>query len=155
MKKQVLILAILVISPFVSWAQGSVSDEIVLIQSAFGMEKRALVEDYMGLAKTSQFWMVYESYEAERRVLIKQRILTINDYLESFESLTDSDANRIARAIIANNVSIANLQKRYHKRFNKVVSPTETAKFMQLDSFIQNTVLLAMAESLPFIGDKK
>ncbi|UJP63816.1 hypothetical protein [Mongoliitalea daihaiensis] len=155
MKNQVLILFVLLVSPFFSWAQGSVADEIILIQSAFGMEKRALVEDYMGFPKTSQFWMVYESYEGERRALIKQRILTINDYLESFETLSDADADRIAKAIIANNVSIANLQKRYHKRFNKVVSPTETAKFMQLDSFIQNTVLLAIAESLPFIGEKK
>jgi hypothetical protein len=34
------------------------------------------------------------------------------------------------------------------------VYPIETAKFLQLDSFIQNTILLAIAESLPFTGEK-
>ncbi|MGY6523157.1 MAG: hypothetical protein ACXIUD_15600 [Mongoliitalea sp.] len=153
MKINLLLVAALLLSPALLWAQ-SIDDEISLIQSAFGMERRALIEEYMGYDRNDQFWSVYNAYETERRELIKQRIKTINDYLENFESLTDAQADAIAKSIIRNNASIAALHKKYQKRFNKVVSPTETAKFLQLDSFIQNTILLAIAESLPFIGEK-
>lgn len=153
MKIKSILFFALFFTPVLVWAQ-SIDDEIILIQSAFGMEKRALVEEYMGFDRGAQFWMVYDKYETERRLIIRERIKTINDYLENFDALDDGEADRITKAIIKNNAAINSLHKKYHKQFNKVVSPTETAKFLQLDSFIQNTILLAIAESLPFIGEK-
>jgi hypothetical protein len=153
MKIRLILIAALFLSPVFLWAQ-SINDEISLIQSAFGMERRTLIEEYMGYDKNSQFWTVYNNYESERRALIRERIKTINDYLEKFDSLTDADADAITKSIIRNNAAITALHKKYQKQFNKVVSPIETAKFLQLDSYIQNTILLTMAESLPFIGEK-
>ncbi len=153
MKIRLILIAALFLSPVFLWAQ-SINDEISLIQSAFGMERRTLIEEYMGYDKNSQFWTVYNNYESERRALIRERIKTINDYLEKFDSLTDADADAITKSIIHNNAAITALHKKYQKQFNKVVSPIETAKFLQLDSYIQNTILLTMAESLPFIGEK-
>ena len=153
MKIRFILIAALLLSPAFLWAQ-SIDDEITLIQSAFGMEKRALIEEYMGYDRNAQFWTVYDNYENERRALIRNRIKTINDYLEKFDNLNDADANDITKSIIRNNAAINALHKKYHKQFNKVISPIETAKFLQLDTYIQNTILLALAESLPFIGEK-
>ena len=153
MKTRIILIAALLLSPAFLWAQ-SIDDEITLIQSAFGMERRALIEGYMGYDRNAQFWTVYEKYETERRSLIRDRIKTINDYLEKFDNLNDADADAIAKSVIRNNAAIAALHKKYQKQFNKVISPKETAKFLQLDSYIQNTILLAIAESLPFIGER-
>lgn len=153
MKTRFILIAALLLSPAFLHAQ-SIDDEITLIQSAFGMEKRALIEEYMGYDRNAQFWNVYNNYETERRSIIRERIKTINDYLEKFDKLSDSDADAITKSIIRNNAAMAALHRKYHKQFNKVVSPIETAKFLQLDSYIQNTILLAISESLPFIGEK-
>lgn len=154
MKIKFILVAAFLFSPAFLWAQ-SIDDEITLIQTAFGMERRALIEEYMGYDRNAQFWTVYNDYETERRGIIRERIKTINDYLEKFDKLSDAEADAITKSIIRNNASINALHKKYHKRFNKVVSPIETAKFLQLDTYIQNTIILAISESLPFIGEKK
>lgn len=74
MKTKLFALLIFFTFPLVSNAQ-QINDEIKLIQSAFGMEKRAMVEQYMALPAESGFWTIYETYEVERRKLMKERIL--------------------------------------------------------------------------------
>lgn len=130
-----------------------VEDEIALIQSAFGMEKRAMIQEYMDLPNNSPFWSVYEAYEKERRDIMKERILIINEYLENFDNLTDVKADDLALRGIKNNAKLSALQSKHYKNFKKVISPIEAAKFMQIENYIQNTILLAVADELPFIGD--
>ena len=153
MKTKFIILFLFMSIPVMVNAQ-AIKDEIALIQSAFGMEKRSMIEQYMGLPNDSDFWPAYEAYEKERRELMKQRILIINDYLENYANLTDTKADAIALRTIKNNADFASLQGKHFKRLKKAVSPKDAAKFLQLDTYIQNTILLAISESLPFIGEE-
>jgi hypothetical protein len=153
MKTRFIVLFLLVSIPVMVNAQ-TVKDEIALIQSAFGLEKRAMIEEYMGLPNNSAFWPAYEAYEIERRELMKQRILIINEYLENFDTMTDAKADEIALRTIKNNANFASLHGKHFKKIKKAVSAKDAAKFLQLDTYIQNTILLAITESLPFIGEK-
>jgi hypothetical protein len=153
MKTKLLILFLLLSMPVLVNAQ-AIDDEIKLIQTAFGMEKRSMVEEYMAYPSSSPFWATYETYEQERRALMKDRILLVNDYLEKFETMTDADADALAARYIKNHASLSGLQGKYFKSFKKVVSPSEALKFLQLESYIQSTILLAISESLPFLGEK-
>ncbi|MFD2201341.1 hypothetical protein [Shivajiella indica] len=153
MKTKVLILFLFMSMPVLVNAQ-AIDDEIKLIQTAFGMEKRAMIEEYMGLPSTSPFWPAYENYEKERRALMKERIMIINEYLEKFDGLTDADADAIALKAIKNNTSLNALQSKHYKNMKKVISATEAAKFLQIENYIQSTILLAISESLPFLGEK-
>jgi len=152
MKTKIIVFTILMSLPMISMGQ-AINDEIALIQSAFGMEKRTLIEEYMALPKDSPFWPAYEAYEKERRELMKQRIMFINEYLENFDTMTDSKADGIALRVMKNNTSFNSLHRKYYNRIKKALSATEAAKFLQLDTYIQNTILLAISESLPFLGD--
>jgi hypothetical protein len=153
MKTKFIILFLLMSLPAMVNAQ-AIKDEIALIQSAFGLEKRALVEEYMGLPNDSAFWPAYEAYENERRELMKERILIINTYLENYDNLNDVVADELALKTIKNNANFAALHGKHYKRIKKAVSSKDAAKFLQLDTYIQNTILLAISESLPFIGEK-
>ncbi|RPA67231.1 hypothetical protein EF405_17385 [Cyclobacteriaceae bacterium YHN15] len=153
MKTKFIVLFLLMSIPVMVNAQ-AVKDEIALIQSAFGLEKRAMIEEYMGLPNDSAFWPAYEAYEKERRELMKQRILIINEYLENFDTMTDAKADEIALRTIKNNANFAALHGKHFKKIKKTVSPKDAAKFLQLDTYIQNTILLAISESLPFIGEQ-
>jgi hypothetical protein len=153
MKTKLFALLIFFALPLISNAQ-QINDEIKLIQSAFGMEKRALVEQYMALPADSPFWTTYEAYEVERRELMKQRILLINEYLEKLPKLTEVDADQLAIKAMKNNASLTGLSAKHYKKIKKEIGAINAAKFVQLESYIQNTVLLAITESLPFIDEK-
>ncbi|MBL7852351.1 MAG: hypothetical protein JNN04_15715, partial [Cyclobacteriaceae bacterium] len=65
--KKAILLSVFFFGALVLKAQPTV-DEINLIQSAYGMEKRAIVEQYMKLteAEASAFWKIYDEYEVKR-----------------------------------------------------------------------------------------
>jgi hypothetical protein len=153
MKTKLIFAMMLFALPFISNAQ-QINDEIKLIQSAFGMEKRALVEQYMELPADSGFWPVYEAYELERRDLMKARILLINEYLEKLANLSEADANQLALKAMKNNASLVGLTAKHYKKIKGSIGAVNAAKFIQLENYVQNTILLAISESLPFIGEK-
>lgn len=152
MKTKLFLALMLFALPFISNAQ-QINDEIKLIQSAFGMEKRALVEQYMGLPGDSGFWTVYEAYEIERRALMKDRILLIDEYLTKLPTLSETDADMLALKAMKNSASLTGLAAKHYKKIKKEIGAVNAAKFVQLESYVQNTVLLAITESLPFIGE--
>jgi hypothetical protein len=153
MKTKLFALLIFFALPLISNAQ-QINDEIKLIQSAFGMEKRALVEQYMELPADSGFWPVYEAYETERRDLMKQRILIINEYLEKLPNLTEVDADQLALKAMKNSASLTGLASKHYKKVKKEIGAINAAKFVQLENYVQSTILLAITESMPFIGEK-
>lgn len=152
MKSKIVALFVLFALPLICNAQ-QINDEIKLIQSAFGMEKRALVEQYMGLPADSGFWPIYEAYEVERRALMKDRILIINDYLEKLPNLSEADADQLALKAMKNNASLNGLAAKHYKKIKGSIGAVNAAKFVQLENYVQSTILLAISENLPFIGE--
>ncbi|MBK9105356.1 MAG: hypothetical protein IPL92_12510 [Saprospiraceae bacterium] len=65
--KHLLIIAALFISTF-GFAQ-SAQEEVDLIQSLYGMQKKEIVADFIKLegAQKDAFWKLYDAYELERR----------------------------------------------------------------------------------------
>lgn len=145
-------LLIVIFIPYFLYAQ---NDEISLIQSMYGIEKRKIVTDYMQLPEASAtgFWEVYDKYEAERKELGRKRLLLINEYAENYINLTDEKADQIAKDMLANNVQYEKLHQKYYTRFKKVTSPLKAAQFLQLETFLQNEIRSAVQEEIPFIGD--
>lgn len=131
------------------------NDEVTLVQTIWGSEKRQLMIDYMEIpeAQAAGFWRVYEDYEMVRRELAKERFLLIDDYVSNFASLSEEKADELATKMLANSVSDAKLRKQYYTKFRKASSAINAAKFLQLDGYIQNTIRLAVQDELPFIGD--
>ena len=131
------------------------SDEISMIQSLWGMEKRDIVEDYMNLSPPEEaaFWAEYDNYEAARKDLGKQRILIISDYVDNFGSLTNEKATELINKAIENNIGIQKLFQKTFKSMSKVVSPVKAAQFIQLENYFMISIQMDIQEDLPFIGE--
>jgi Spy/CpxP family protein refolding chaperone len=158
MKSKIFALAILMALPIFSMAQSpSLDDEITLIQSAFGMEKQALVRQYMDLpeSRSQAFWNIYQQYEQERRSVARERLKIINEYLENYENLDEAKLDDLAKRRLKVDASRAKLHSKYYKMFKKATNATDAAKFLQLDDYIHSTISLVLLESLPFIGEIK
>ena len=131
------------------------SDDINLVQSLWGMEKKAIVEEYMDLSaeEESLFWTEYDVYETSRKELGKERIAIINAYVENFESLSDEKATELMNKAIANNIAIQKLAKKTFKKLSKLISPVKAAQFIQLENYFIISIQMYLQENLPFIGE--
>src|SRR5689334_15157559 len=75
-------------------------DEVQLIQSAYGINKREIVKEYIRMsdAEAQKFWPVYDAYESERQKLGKDRINILSEYAMSYDTLRDPQADKLAMA---------------------------------------------------------
>lgn len=156
MKSRMTLFFFLLAAPFFSNAQ-SVADEVTLIQSAFGLEKQELVKQAMQLSgeKDAAFWEVYRRYEEERRAISRERLSVINEYMENYNTMTDAQAEALARRTLAADESITKLYKKYFPVFKKATSATDAAKFLQLDRHINTTIRLVISDQLPFLVERE
>ncbi|MEX6686967.1 hypothetical protein QTN47_05655 [Danxiaibacter flavus] len=154
MKKQILLVFVLFVAAQLS-AQSTVDDDMAIIQSVFGKEKKELVGSFMALTgdTATKFWAVYDEYEAERKSLGKERFNVIKDYANQYASLTDEQAAALAKRVMGNDLSYAKMHEKYFKKVEKVVGGKNAAKFFQLESYIQNTIRTNVQNQIPFIGE--
>lgn len=131
------------------------SDDVALVQNLWGMEKRAIVEEYMDLSSGEEtaFWTEYDAYEASRKELGKERFSIISEYVGNFDTLNDEKATELMTKAIANNIAIQKLAKKTFKRMSKSVSPVKAAQFIQLENYFTTTIQMYLQETLPFIGE--
>ena len=133
----------------------SIKNEVQIIQGAYGIEKKQIIEQAMNLSgkEASDFWSIYEDYEDKRKVLGEERLLLIYDYVIAYPSLTDTKASEITSRYFKNDEALARLHKKYYKKVKKVLSPLQAARFAQAEGFLQNIVQIQLESQLPFIGE--
>jgi Spy/CpxP family protein refolding chaperone len=135
------------------------NDEIQMIQSKWGIEKRAIVSDYMKLTpeEATAFWPLYDEYQNEYKELGKERINILIDYANNLATLTNEKADELVTRMKKNNRALDDLQYKYYKKMKKVITPLRAAQFLQLDSYIQTMIKSDVQNNIPFIGelDKK
>jgi hypothetical protein len=135
----------------------SLEDEIQIIHGLYGMEKQKAVEQAMNLstAEAGVFWPLYDRYESERKKLGADRLTIIADYAANYVGLTGQKADDLAQRIFKNDIAFDKLHRKYFKTVKKQIGSLKAAQFMQIESYLQNNVRVAIANQLPFIGEIK
>lgn len=147
-------MGILLLGAVVLKAQPTI-DEINLIQSAYGMEKRAIVEQYMKLtdAEATGFWKVYDEYETKRKEYGKTRVEILVEYAKNYDNLTDEKAAELMKKSISNQMTFTKLGQTYFGKMSKVISSKRAAQFLQLENYLENVIRLKISSEIPFIGE--
>jgi len=153
MKKLILILFLIFIS--ISTFAQPTKDEITYMQSLWGMQKRDIVKEHMKItsADSSAFWSLYEKYEDSRKELGKERINTIVDYAQNYGSLTDVKADELIMKMLANNTKFLDLLNNTYNQMKTSVSPLKAAQFVQLESYLDAVLKIAIQDEIPLIGE--
>lgn len=153
MKKLHIILALIITS--YSFSQSMRKEEIDIIQSVFGKEKKELIHQYISVApeKANEFWKIYDEYETERKTLGQNKIKIINEYATNYETLSNEKADELVKSTLKNNIDYEKLNEKYYIKYKKVIGALQAAKFIQLESFIQLKIKNAIMNSIPFIGE--
>lgn len=130
-------------------------EDIQIVQSVFGKEKKELVQQYMTFApaQNDKFWSLYNEYESKRTKLSNERIAIIQDYAKSYDKLDDATANDLATRTLANDMNMDKLHAQYFKKMSAAVGGVNAAKFFQLESYLQSIIRVNMQDQIPFIGE--
>lgn len=130
-------------------------EDIEIIQSVFGKEKKELVKAYMTIpdAQSTKFWNLYDAYETERKKLGRERISLIEAYANAYEKMDNKKATDLVTKKIAWTNKYTKFQQTYFTKFSSVIGGVQAAKFIQLEDYIENCIRVSIQEEIPFIGE--
>jgi len=152
--KKILIAASLIVSSSFVYAQSN-KEEIDLIQSAFGMEKKALAAEFIkldGPAKDA-FWVIYDEYETKRKELGRKRMELLDKYVASYTTLNDESTDGIIKEIMDMQGQNDKLIETYYAKVKKASGSKAAAQFYQFENYILAKIRAMIMENIPLIGE--
>ncbi len=154
MKKVFILSAAMMITALYVKAQAS-DPELDYIKKAYSKEKKDLVSNYMALdvQEGGKFWPVYSAYEASREKLAHQRYNLMSQYVHSAGHMTPEGADKLAKGILDNNVSLEQLNRDNYNKMKIAIGPIKAAKFLQLETYLQTTWRAYVQDNVPLIGE--
>ena len=144
----------LLLMSFSVFAQSN-KEDIDIIQSEFGKEKKDIVNQYMQVnaQKSDAFWKLYDEYEDKRKAIGRERLHLIEQYANNMDSLSDNKAKQLATSTLANDAKYNSLYQSYFPRFSNIVGGRDAAKLFQLEAYLQTITKLYIMDQIPFIGE--
>jgi hypothetical protein len=130
-------------------------DEMQLVQSIWGMEKRAIITEYMKFteAEIVKFAPIYDEYAKAYQDLGAARLQIINEYATNITTMTNEKADELMQKYLKNNAAIDKLQLAYYNKIKKEISALRAATWMQLEIYMQTMIRAELQSSLPMIGE--
>lgn len=94
-------------------------EETDLYQSVFGMEKKAIVADFIGVESSNPFWGLYDEYETKRKELVRRRLGALVNYVENYDSLENAQYDEVVTDMISLRNKTDKLMDQYYKKIKK------------------------------------
>jgi hypothetical protein len=153
-RKLILTSIVFIVSVFgISLNAQSNKEEVDLIQSIFGMEKKAIVADFLGLENENAFWVLYDEYETTRKDLGKERLVLLYDYAENYDRLNDEKYDQLIDNTISLRKRTDKLMDQYYKKIKKVSGSKIAAQFFQLEAYFLIQIRAAIFDEIPYVGE--
>ncbi len=131
-------------------AQQTTDDAAVLL-ARVQADKKAVVEKALGLtaAEGRKFWPLYDKFQRELEVPHREYALAVRDYAGAEKSMTDANALRLARVVLAANVTEAKMREKHFKEVSKVLPGVKAARYVQIENKIQAVQRYEAAKAIP------
>ncbi|GAB5558305.1 MAG: hypothetical protein SchgKO_25180 [Schleiferiaceae bacterium] len=151
MKKSLLFLLGLAFS--ISGYSQNFKDYLEVQASAIKTEKKAVVTQVMQFseAESEVFWPLYNEFQEKLAVLNKERFDILVLYAENYETMTNELAEELMERNLEMRKDKAALDKKYFKKFAKILDPKRAVKYMQVELDIQLAISGQLAQVLPFV----
>ncbi len=150
--KKIALIVLGIIVYTIGYAQSD-KEEIQIMQNLFGMEKKALVADFIQLDKAQYdaFWALYDQYETERKAMGINRLDLIEQFAENYDNMTDDQAAQLVSQMISQRKKTDKLMDTYYKKIAKATSPIVGMQFMQLEGFVLSAIRTYVLGEVPFV----
>lgn len=138
----------------IAFAQSN-TEEVDLVQSIFGMEKKAFIGEFIQLDgnQADSFWAIYDEYEVKRKELGKARLELLEIYAETYDSMDELTTEALLKDMIALQSSTDKLISSYAKKIKKQVDVKTAAQFFQIEGYVLSKIRTEIMENIPVIGE--
>ena len=129
----------------------SLTSSIEVVRADTQADRVTIITQSMNFSEkdAAAFWPIYRKYEYERSLLDDRRVAVIKSYSDKFPNLTDSDAKSMAQEMFDCEARLAELKKRYFKKFNEVLPALTVTTFFQVEHRLDLLVDMRVESSLP------
>jgi Spy/CpxP family protein refolding chaperone len=133
--------------------QDTTDQDIALLRKDLRSQKKQIVAANLNLTdkEAEQFWPIFEKYTDELMAINNKKYAALKEYAQSYDSLTDQQAEKLTRDALEVDQSVSQLRQRYIPIFEKVVSPKKTAAFIQLDRRLVLLIDIQLSSSIPLV----
>lgn len=131
-------------------------EDIDILQSVMGKEKKTMVADFLKLSAGAQadaFWKIYDEYETKRKELGRRRIALLERYAGNYGNMDDAQMDQLVKDTQALGVETDKLIGTYYGKMKKPVGIKASAQWYQLETYFLAVVRAAILENIPFIGE--
>ncbi len=135
----------------------SFKDELDVIQTVWGKNKKQLTQDFMQLTpeEAAKFGPIYDEYLEARKKVAQVRGEAIQTLATTNAQLDDATAQKMVTSLMKNNNNLASLQSKTFKKLSKALSPAKAAQWWQLESYIDAEIRAAIMGELPLLQPVK
>lgn len=116
-----------------------------------GREELMRGEMQLTESEDAAFWPVYEQYRSEVETVRDRQAKMISTYMEAYwaAELNDELAKDVLDEHFAISSAILKLEKKYLRRFRKVLPTAKVTRFYQLESKLQAEIDIFLANLIP------
>ena len=124
------------------------------VRQAIKTNKRAVVEKNMQLTpeEAKKFWPIYDAYQKELDKITTKQTRAVLDYISSESSMTDANAKRIAREVMAADGEEQKLRERTARKVLEVLPPKKAVRFVQIENKIRLIQRYDIAEQMKLVN---
>lgn len=125
-------------------------DELQLMQSLYGMEKRDIVSEFIELndSQEQEFWLLYDEYEEKRKDLGKERFRLLTSYVDDYGEVKPQDADNFMKQAIPLRIKSDKLVDNYYKKIKSRTDPIVAMQFYQIENYLADVIRMELLEEI-------
>jgi hypothetical protein len=147
--KKISVIIIAFLFTLASYAQ-SQKEELDMLQSLFGMQKKEWVAQYIELNDTQKndFWILYDEYETKRKEYGQKKFGLLMKYVNDYGEIKAANAESFMKDAISLRKNSEKLVDSYYKKIKKKTDPVVAMQFYQIENYISNLIRSELLEDL-------
>ena len=125
-------------------------DEVQLMQSIYGMEKRDIVGEFIELngSQESDFWALYDEYELKRQEIGKERMRLLTSYVNDYGEVKPENADNFMKQVIPLRIKSDKLIDNYYKKIKTKTDPVVAMQFYQMENYLADSIKMELLEEI-------
>jgi hypothetical protein len=125
--------------------------ETELVRSAFKLDKKAKVADFMQLSDSAAgiFWPIYNQYETERTSIGDRKVKLLDRYAAAYRIMDAATAESLWKESTSIQKAEAGLREKYAGIIRKKLSASAALNFYMIEDYINTSVKLELYNMIP------
>jgi hypothetical protein len=137
-------------------SQDNPDQDIDMLRKDIRYQKRQIIATNVPLtdAEAKAFWPVFDQYTAELVHINNDKYALIKDYAQSYDTMTDAQAEDWAGRVLKLDAEVAALRQKYWPNFRNVLPAKKAALYEQVERRTQMVIDVQLAAQFPLIQPK-